>query len=214
MLQSHITMTHLLKRPRAFSTQLAIASAFALIIINPIALPFDICSHPTSTIRYLSVHFNQPQSDAPIFRLFRLEGSSGQEVAAKAKSVDKQSSRGFSLVSARLENDGMGALARIRTTLTIANQNSTRRITEVEWRLDVFDASVGNSTNQVIQSETKNIYSGETANVSARFGGILPDRMVILLQLTRIAFDEGPDWTPSRLCSLEPDFSTVSCESK
>jgi hypothetical protein len=108
----------------------------------------------------------------------------------------------------------MGALARIRTTLTIANQNSTRRITEVEWRLDVFDASVGNSTNQVIQSETKNIYSGETANVSARFGGILPDRMVILLQLTRIAFDEGPDWTPSRLCSLEPDFSTVSCESK
>jgi hypothetical protein len=208
-------MTHLLKRPRAFSThQLAIASAFALIILNPTALPFDACSHPPDTIRYMSVRFNQPQTDFPIFRLFRLEGSSSQEVAAKAKSAGKQSSTGFSLVAARLENDGMGVLARIRTTLTIANQESTRRITEVEWRLDIFDPSIGNSTNQVIQSEKKNIYSGETANVSARFGAVLPDRMVILLQLTRITFDEGPIWSPSRLCSLEPDFATVSCESK
>jgi len=207
-------MTHLLKRPRTVSTQLAIASAFALLILNPTPLPLDVYSHPTDTISYLSVLFNQPQTDAPIFRLFRLEGSSGQEVAAKAKSVDKQSSPGFSLVGARLENDGMGALARIRTTLTIANQDSTRRITEVEWRLDVFDVSVGNSATTVVQSEKINIYSGETANVSARFGAVLPDRMVILLQVTRVAFAEGLSWLPSKECSLEPDLKTVTCESR
>ena len=206
------TMTQLFQRPRTVSTQLAISAAFALIILNPTALPLD-CSHPPDTLRYFSVLFNQAQTDAPIFRLFRLEGSSGREVAAKAKSVDKPKSPGFSLVSARLENDGMGALARIRTTLTIANQE-TRRITEVEWRLDVFDASVGNSTNRVVQSEKINIYSGETANVSARFGAVLPDRMVILLQVIRVTFAEGPSWVPSKECSLEPDLNTITCESR
>src|SRR5215471_818753 len=167
MLQSHVTMTHLLKRRLAFLTQLAITSAFALTVLNQAALPFEVRSHPPNTFSFLSFLFNQTQSDTPVFRLFRLEGSSSQEIDAKGKSTEKQPSPGFSLVSARLENDGMGAVARIRTTLTIANQDSTRRITEVEWRLDIFDASIGNTTNQIIQSEKKNIYSGETANVSA-----------------------------------------------
>jgi len=117
------------------------------------------------------------------------------------------------VVSARLENDGMGALARLRSTLSIANENS-RRITEVEWRLDIFDASIGSASNSVAQSEKKNIYSGETANVSARFGAVLPDRMIILLQVTRVAFDEGPSWSPSKECTLEPDLKTVACEAR
>ena len=182
--------------------------------LSPTAFPHHVCFHSSDAIHDSPVFFDQPQMNAPIFRLFRLEGSSSQEVAAKVISVDKQSSPGFSLVSARLENDGIGPAARIRTTVTIANQDSARRITEVEWRLDIFDASLKNRTNQITQSAKINIYAGETANASARFGAVLPDRMIILLQLNRVAFDEGAAWSPSRLCSLETDLATVSCESK
>jgi hypothetical protein len=156
---------------------------------------------------------NAQTENPPIFRLFKLEGTYSEELSANARSLSKQNLPGFSVISARLENDGMGALAKIRSTLAIANEDS-RRITEVEWRLDIFDASLGNASNAVAQSEKKNIYSGETANVSARFGAVLPDRMVILLQVTRVAFAEGPSWSPSKECALEPDLKTVTCESK
>jgi len=156
---------------------------------------------------------NAQAENAPIFRLFKLEGTYSEEFAANSKSPTKQNALGFSVVSARLENDGMGALARLRSTLTIANEGSSR-ITEVEWRLDIFDASIGNASRSVVQSEKKNIYSGETANVSARIGAVLPDRMVILLQVTRVTFVEGLSWSPSKECSLESDLRTVTCEPK
>jgi len=193
--------------PKTFSAQATVAVLFALIGLNSGPHLFAIPLKQPAT-------FQNPQTETPpIFRLFRMEGTYGEELTAKTNSGDKQRSPGFSLVNARLENDGMGALARLRATLTIANEDS-RRITEVEWRLDIFDASIGNANRSVIQSEKRNIYSGETANVSAKFGAVLPDRMVILLQVTRVSFAEGPSWSASKDCSLEADLRTVSCGSK
>lgn len=195
------------KQMKVWSPHVMFAGAFTLICFGPSHSP-DRIPFPQPAILQ-----NAQTENSPIFRLFRLEGTYSEELAASPKSPNKQNSSGFSLVSARLENDGIGALAKVRSTLTIANEGN-RRITEVEWQLDIFDASIGNASNSVAQSEKKNIYSGETANVSARFGAVLPDRMVILLQITRISFVEGPPWSPSKECSLEPDLKTVTCESK
>jgi hypothetical protein len=198
---------HFYQHLKVSSAQLTLAAALVLISCNP-------SPHFADTRFAQSVASQNTQSEAPIFRLFRLDGTFSEELTPKSKSISKPSSPRFSLVSARLENDGMGAVARIRTTLTISNEDSTLRITEVEWRLDIFDASIGNASNRIIQSEKINIYSGETANVSARFGGILPDRMVILMQLVRVSFAEGPSWSAPGECSLENDLRTVLCESK
>ena len=132
-----------------------------------------ICFSPTHSsnripFRPAAILQNSQIENPPIFRLYKLEGTYSEELSTNPKSSNKQNPPGFSVVSARLENDGMGALAKLRSTLTIVNEAS-RRITEVEWLLDIFDASIGNASNSVAQSEKKNIYPGETANVSARF---------------------------------------------
>ena len=190
---------------RAWRSHLMFAGALSLICFGP--------SYSSYRIPFRQAAFlqNSQIENSPIFRLFKLEGTYSEELSANPKSSIKQNSPGFSVVSARLENDGMGALAKLRSTLAIANDGS-RRITEVEWQLDIFDASIGNASRSVTQSEKKNIYPGETANVSARFGAVLPDRMVILLQVTRVSFVEGPPWSPSKECSLEQDLKTVTCE--
>ena len=193
------------KNRKVWSSNLMFTGAFSLICVGP--------SHSSDRIPFgqAATLQNSQSENSPIFRLFKLEGTYSEKLSTNPKSSNKPP--GFSVVSARLENDGMGALAKVRSTLNIANEDS-RRITEVEWRLDIFDASIGNASNNVVQSEKKNIYPGETANVSARFGAVLPDRMIILLQVTRVAFVEGPAWSPSKECSLEPDLKTVTCESR
>ena len=192
---------------KVWSSHSMFAGALFLICFGPGHSSYRIPFRQVATLQ------NSRIENPPIFRLFKLEGTYSEELSANPKSSNKQNPPGFSVVSARLENDGMGALAKLRSTLTVANEDS-RRITEVEWRLDIFDASIGNASNSVVQSEKKNIYPGETANVSARFGAVLPDRMVILLQVTRVAFVEGPSWSPSKECSLESDLKTVTCESR
>lgn len=196
---------HIFDNRNVWSSQFMFAGALFLICFSPGHSSYRIPIRPAAILQ------NSQLENSPIFRLFKLEGASSEELATNPKSSSKQNPPGFSVVSARLENDGMGALAKLRSTLTVVNEDS-RRITEVEWRLDIFDASIGNASNSVAQSEKKNIYPGETANVSARFGAVLPDRMVILLQVTRVSFVEGPSWSPSKECSLEPDLKTVTCE--
>jgi len=192
---------------KAWSSYLMFAGAFTLICFGPGSSLYRI------PLREPAFFQTAQTENSALFRLFKLEGTYSEELSANPKSPNKQNAPGFSLVSARLENDGMGALAKLRSTLTIANEDS-RRITEVEWRLDIFDSSIGNANKSVLQSEKKNIYSGETANLSSRFGAVLPDRMVILLQVTRVSFVEGPSWSPSKECSLESDLRTVSCEAR
>src|SRR5262245_48088257 len=148
------------KNKKVWSSNLMFAGAFSLICVGP--------SHSSDRIPFgvAATLQNSQSENSPIFRLFKLEGTYSEELSTNSKSSNKQNPPGFSVVSARLENDGMGALAKLRSTLTIANEDS-RRITEVEWRLDIFDASIGNASNSVAQSEKKNIYPGETENVSA-----------------------------------------------
>ena len=123
-------------------------------------------------------------------------------------------SAGFTLVEARIESDQRIALTRVRSSLTLANDENARRITEAEWRLDIYDASLRTMSNRVLQSEKVKIYAGETGKASANFGAVLPDRMVVLLQLTRVSFDDGTSWLPAFQCTLGEDLQTVSCKSK
>ena len=147
-----------------------------------------------------------------VVRLFRLEGSFGAELAVKIDSDERSETSGFTLRGARLEADSMGFLTRLRSMVTLANRDTTRRITEVEWRLDVYDEALRSLSQRVLQSEKVNIYPGETANASTRFGAVLPDRMVVLLQLVSVSFADGSAWSAGVDCSLGEDLRTVSCK--
>ena len=149
-----------------------------------------------------------------LVRLFKLDGTFSEELSAKIRSDDKSKNPGFTLTSARLEAENMGSLTRLRAMLTIANSDAEQRITEVEWRLDVYDASLRSVSARVLQSDKINIYAGETAAASAKFGAVLPDRMIVLLQLTRVSFADGSTWSASEECSLGVDLTSVSCKSK
>ena len=113
-------------------------------------------------------------------RLFRLDGSFSTELPVKISSEEKSEDYGFTLRDARLEADSMGFLTRLRSVVTVANSNSARRITEVEWRLDVYDEALRSLSQRVLQTDKVNIYAGETGVASAKFGAVLPDRMVVL----------------------------------
>lgn len=146
--------------------------------------------------------------------LFHLEGTFSSELPIKIRSEDKSEAAPFVLRNARLEADPMGATTRLRSVLTIANIDASRRITEIEWRLDVYDESLHTLSVRVLQEDKLNIYSNETASASARFGAVLPDRMVILLQLVRVSYADGSAWAPPVPCELEEDLRTVLCKSK
>lgn len=154
------------------------------------------------------------ENHANVVRLFRLDGSFSTELPVKISSEEKTEGFGFILRNARLEADNMSFLTRLRSVLTIANVGATRRITEVEWRLDVYDEALRSLSQRVPQADKVNIYAGETAGASAKFGAVLPDRMTILLQLIRVSFDDGSAWSPTEQCSLGTDLRTVSCKSK
>ncbi len=148
-----------------------------------------------------------------VVRLFRLDESFSTELPVKISSEGK-SDVGFTLRDARLEADSTGFLTRLRSVLTVANSDSARRITEVEWRLDVYDEALHSLSQRVLQTDKVNIYAGETGVASAKFGAVLPDRMVVLLQLIRVSFADGSAWLPTEQCSLGEDLRTVSCKSK
>ncbi len=162
-----------------------------------------------------SVHTTGAQeSRSSVVRLFKLDGSFGTELPAKTNSADKSEGFGFTLRSARLEAESMGFLTRLRSVLTVANSDNARRITEVEWRLDVYDEALRSLSQRVLQTDKVSIYAGETGVASAKFGAVLPDRMVVLLQIIRVSFVDGSAWSPTEQCSLGEDLRTVSCKSK
>jgi hypothetical protein len=154
------------------------------------------------------------ENHANVVRLFRLDGSFSTELPGKIDSEGKLEDVGFTLRSARLEADNMSVLTRLRSVLTISNVVATRRITEVEWRLDVYDEALRSLSQRVPQTDKVNIYAGETGVASAKFGAVLPDRMVVLLQLSRVVFADGSAWSPTEQCSLGEDLRTISCKSK
>lgn len=157
---------------------------------------------------------NSQESKPKLVRLFRLDGTFSTELPAKIDSQGKSEDSGFTLRSARLEADSASFLTRLRSVLTITNEDSKRRITEVAWQLDVYDEALRSLSQHMLQTDKLSIYAGETRNASANFGAVLPDRMVVLLQLIRVSFDDGSTWSPKKECSLEKDLRTVSCNSK
>ncbi|MFY9569863.1 MAG: hypothetical protein WAV20_00515 [Blastocatellia bacterium] len=147
-----------------------------------------------------------------VVRLFRQDRTFSTELPAKIDSNGNSENCRFTLRSARLEADSMGFLTRLRSVLTITNNDATRRITEVQWRLDVFDEALNSLSQRVLQEDKVNIYTGETAAASARFGAVLPDRMIVLFQLTRVSFDDGSKWSPTEECSPGKNLQSVSCK--
>ena len=161
-----------------------------------------------------SVHTTGAQENrSSVVRLFKLDGTFGTVLPVKINSEGK-TDVGFTLRDARLEAESMGFLTRLRSVLTVANSDSARRITEVEWRLDVYDEALRSLSQRVLQTDKVNIYAGETGVASAKFGAVLPDRMVVLLQLIRVSFADGSVWLPTEQCSLGEDLRTISCKSR
>ncbi|MFY9611618.1 MAG: hypothetical protein WAU45_23770 [Blastocatellia bacterium] len=147
-------------------------------------------------------------------RLLRLEGSSSKELSASFDSPDHSETPGFTLRDARLDADSMAFLTRLRSVLTIHNAETGQRITEVEWQLDIHDEALRSLSHRVLQTQKLNIYPGETGAASAKLGAILPDRMIVLLQLVRVSFADGSAWLAPVQCGLGEDLRTVSCGSR
>lgn len=168
----------------------------------------------TVLVAVIGSHTPGMQSDhsAPI-RLFRMDGTFSDELPLKIESEHKTFTTEFALKSARLEADSLGALNKLRSIVVIANAGA-KRITKVEWQLDIHDASLRNLSTRVVQSDTLNIYPGETGTASARLGAVLPDRIVVLLQLLRVSFEDGSAWSPPDACYLKEDLRTAWCKSK
>jgi hypothetical protein len=148
-----------------------------------------------------------------LFYLFRVDGTFSEELSAGTVSDHSKDFPGFQLTAARLEDDSRAFLSRLKSSLTIAN-NGDKRITEVAWRIDVYDASVRSFSASVLQTCKINIYPGETGVASEKFGAVLPDRMIVLLQLRRVSFADNTSWSSSEECSLAGDLKTVDCKSK
>jgi hypothetical protein len=144
--------------------------------------------------------------------LFRLDGSFGVQLPANPRSPEEFTDFKIGFRSAKLESDSMGVLTRIRSGVTLSNGERIRRIIEVEWRLDVYDEVLKSQRQSILQSEKLNIYPGETATAQAKFGSVLPDRMIVLLQVVRISFHDGSAWTPSTGCSLDKDLRSITCK--
>lgn len=144
--------------------------------------------------------------------LFRLDGSFGVELPANLGSPENFDDLKIVFPGATLESDSMGFLTRVRSGVTLSNREPIRRIVEVEWRLDVYDEVLKSQTKSILQSEKVNIYPGETATARARFGSVLPDRMLVLLQVVRISFDDGSGWTTETRCSLDKDLRSITCK--
>ena len=155
---------------------------------------------------------SQRESSKPYY-LFRLEGTFGEELAGETVSDYSIEHPEFALTAARLEDDSLGVLSRLRSLLTI-NNTGNKRITEVVWRLDVHDASVRSFSASVVQTCKINIYPGETAVASEKFGATLPDKMVVLLQLLRVSFEDGSVWSSPGECQLGKDLKTVACQKR
>jgi hypothetical protein len=154
------------------------------------------------------------ENRSSLVRLFQLNGTFGAERPAKINSYERTEPLAFSLIGARLEADNLGFLTRLRSVLTVENGDAKRTITEVEWRLDIYDEALGSLSQRALQADKVNIYPGETAAASSRFGAVLPDRMVVLLQLVRVSFTDGSAWSPAAECALGRDLKTVTCKSK
>ena len=147
-------------------------------------------------------------------RLLQLDGSLSSDLPVKFGSDVKLQEFGLSLLSVRLEADDIGFLTRLRSVLSIDNSATKRRILELEWQLDIYDEALGSLSQRVVQSDKVNIYPGETGAASAKVGAVLPDRMVVLFQLVRVSFADGPAWSSPEVCSLGKDLRTISCKSK
>ena len=91
------------------------------------------------------------ENRSSLVRLFKLDGTFGTELPTKVGSHDKTETVPFTLVGTRLETDNLGFLTRLRSVLTVANRDSKRTITGVEWRLDVYDASLRSVSARVLQ---------------------------------------------------------------
>ena len=93
------------------------------------------------------------EKDSNLVRLFRLDGTFSEELSGKIKSDGKSRNPGFALSTARLEADNFGFLTRLRVLLTIANGVGGTRITEVEWRVDVYDATLHSASARFLQEK-------------------------------------------------------------
>jgi len=153
------------------------------------------------------------QANQSMIRLFRLDGSFCSELPAKITTDNDLETPEFRLTVASLEADSRGFLTRLRSVLTLSNGDK-RRITEIEWRLDIYDEALRSLSQRVLQSEKVSVYPGDTARASAKFGAVLPDRMIVLLQVVRVTFADGSAWSPAAECSLGDDLRTISCKAK
>lgn len=145
-------------------------------------------------------------------RLLRLDGLSGTEVRVTITVKGPPSAPLVALRDARIDAEGMGFLARYRSSLTVVNHDPGRTVAGLEWRLDVYDEDYRILSRSLLLDGEVKISPGASGTASVRFGATLPDRMVVLAQLARVTFSDDSTWTPLAQCRLGDDLKSVTCE--
>ncbi|HXG92270.1 MAG TPA: hypothetical protein VNN73_07865 [Blastocatellia bacterium] len=153
------------------------------------------------------------QNLSDIARLVRLEGSFGTEIPAKADLPAEPIEPLIALGAVRIEADSMGFHTRLWPSVEIVNKDAARTITEVLLRLDIYDEELRVLSRSIPLSEKVKAEPKASASMSVRFAAILPDRMLILIQIASIKFADGSAWRPPVECSLAEDFKSLTCKS-
>ena len=156
--------------------------------------------------------FHAQENSRRVVFLVRVDGSFGRLVPAQILWSGEKSETVVTIDRIRIEVDSLGFLSRLRSEFVVTNNDKSRKIKEAEWRLDIYDESIRNLSRRVLLTDKVRVDPGASSPVRAKFGAVLPDRMLVLLQLTRINFLDGSAWSPNAQCELEPDFVTIRCK--
>jgi hypothetical protein len=111
----------------------------------------------------------------------------------------------------------VGRFNRLQATISIRNLNSTKTIKNVEWRLDIYDEQRKALHDTLYPAEDKTVKPGESGGVSRSLsiaGGaknILPSFAVILVQVSKITYQDGSIYKPTVECRANEAFDDAVC---
>jgi len=149
--------------------------------------------------------------DYGFLRLIRLDGAFGKEMAGGPSTQGEQARAVVTLGDVKVEAEPLGFHTRLRFALTIANATD-RKMTEIEWRLDIYDEDLRILSRRYFFSDRLEIEPNASAKTSIKFAAVLPDRMILLVHLTNAKFKDGSSWRPPADCSLLEDMKRLKCQ--
>jgi hypothetical protein len=111
----------------------------------------------------------------------------------------------------------VGRFNKLQATIAIRNLNPTKTVKAIEWRLDIYDEQRKSLHDTLYPSENKTIKPNASASASRSLsvaGGakrVLPGFAIILVQVSKITYQDGSVYQPEVECKATEAFSDAIC---